>query len=79
MCLNHPRHRGAGVHVDKPSGATSELTVADCVIGWTPELQLGARHDLAATAQEADERVGEVRASAAVLRFPIASKIPPLL
>ena len=61
MCLNHPRHRGAGVHVDKPSGATSELTVAYCVIGWTPELLCCARRDQVSNAQWTDElRVGDV-------------------
>ena len=43
MCLSNPCRCGAGVHVDSPLGATSELTVCDRSIGLTPELHLEVR------------------------------------
>ena len=69
MCLSHPRHRGAGVHLDKPSGATSELTVADCVIGLTPELHAGARRDLVLNGQWTGECASAMRRREVVLRL----------
>ena len=69
MCLSHPRHRGAGVHLDSPLRSTSELTVYLYVHRLTSGLKSNIARNQAATGQEADERVGEVRAIARVLRL----------
>ena len=64
MCLSHPCGRGAGVHVDSPSGDTSELTVYLHVHRLTSGLKRNTARIMAVTGQEADECVGDERARA---------------
>ena len=69
MFLSHPCHRGAGVHMDKPPGGTSELTVYLHVHRLTSGLKCKGARIMAVTGQEADERVGDARESDDFLRL----------
>ena len=69
MCISHPRHRGAGIHVDKPSGATSELTVSDCVGDRLGKVYGRMRHHHGYKRGMADASTSRVRARRLVLRL----------
>ena len=69
MCLSHPRHRGAGVHVDSPLRSTSKLTLYLYVHRLTSGLKSNTARSKAATGQEADERVGDECAPNLFLRL----------
>ena len=69
MCLSHPCGRSAGVHVDSPSGGTSELTVYLHVHRLISGLKRGTAWIVAVTGQEADQCVGDERATSSFLRL----------
>ena len=64
-----PCRRSAGVHVDKPLGATSELTVSDYVRDGLGKLYGRMRHYRDYNGQWTEERASATRAPKLVLRL----------
>ena len=56
-------------HVDRALWSTSELTVCDRSILFTPDLHPRTRHDVVVHGQWTDTAVGEVRGRHLFLRF----------
>ena len=61
MCLSLPWHRGAGVYLDSPFGATFELTVDDMGRKSKKRARQEVRNREISTGQWADARSSRVR------------------